>query len=101
LAFQGRQRQRAREVFADVDILLTPTTPFGAPTVEAVRHDPAVAGNLMQFTRLFSVIGTPTLSIPLPGDSPAALQVSAAQGADAQVLAIGEGLQAWLKTSTS
>jgi aspartyl-tRNA(Asn)/glutamyl-tRNA(Gln) amidotransferase subunit A len=67
-----RELEEARQaivgIFADVDLLVTPTTPIPAPTIAELRADsealrPAEL-KLLRNTRPFSVWGLPAISIP-------------------------------------
>lgn len=82
---------KARRVFNDVDVLLTPTTPqpafaFGTPT-------PANQADLTSFANF---AGVPALSLPM-GDSadglPLGLQLIGPIGSDLQLMALGEVIE--------
>ncbi len=82
-------RQSAPQAFADVDVLLLPTTPQrsfahgqGAPATQA---DLAVLANLL---------GAPALAFPVPvgTDLPASCQLLAAPGQDALLLSLAPAL---------
>jgi len=75
-----------REVFRDIDVVLTPTTPFPAPPIGAPTTT-RVAGvevpmrrHLGVFTQPWSFIGLPALSVPIadPGPLPLGVQLVAA-----------------------
>ena len=94
-----RRRAEYRESFAEacagVDLLVTPTLPFVAPTVEAARDD-RVGNAMTRFTYPFNVVGWPALALPCGRAEhglPASLQLAAPAGADAFVLAVGEALE--------
>jgi aspartyl-tRNA(Asn)/glutamyl-tRNA(Gln) amidotransferase subunit A len=61
-------RHAIREIFDDVDVLLTPTVPIPPPAIAALREHPETlrAQELMMLrnTRPFNVWGIPTISIP-------------------------------------
>ena len=61
-------RRTIREVFADVDLLVMPTTPIPAPTIEELKANPEVLRpaelKLLRNTRPFNVWGLPAISIP-------------------------------------
>lgn len=78
--FRTWYRERVREIFRDVDVLLAPTTPFRAPRIgqEAI----AVAGlqvptrpMLGLYTQPLSFIGLPVISVPVSGAGPLPLGV--------------------------
>jgi len=61
-------RRNIRNVFADVDLLLTPTTPLPAPSIAELKTNaealrPAEL-KLLRNTRPFNVWGLPTISLP-------------------------------------
>ncbi len=62
------ERRWAREFFADVDLLVTPTTPIPAPAIADLRKDPDVLRpaelKLLRNTRPFNVWGLPAISMP-------------------------------------
>jgi len=70
-ATQYLKAQRARRVLVDrfralfeqIDVLVSPTVPILAPTIPESRGNAARA-QLLGFTRLFNVLGLPTLSVP-------------------------------------
>jgi aspartyl-tRNA(Asn)/glutamyl-tRNA(Gln) amidotransferase subunit A len=61
-----RVRRTVNDVFAEVDILITPTTPVPPITIEqASNMSPDPAGELwLRNTRPFNAYGLPTISIP-------------------------------------
>jgi len=62
------ERRRAHEIFADVDLLVTPTTPIPAPAIADLKKDPAALRpaelRLLRNTRPFNVWGLPAISVP-------------------------------------
>jgi aspartyl-tRNA(Asn)/glutamyl-tRNA(Gln) amidotransferase subunit A len=62
------ERRRADEIFKDVDLLITPTTPFPAPAIADLRKDSAALRPaeliLLRNTRPFNVWGLPAISVP-------------------------------------
>ena len=61
-------RRRIREAFADVDVLITPTTPIPALTIAELRANPDALRpaelRLLRNTRPFNVWGLPVISVP-------------------------------------
>ena len=61
-------RRNVRDVFADVDLLVTPATPIPAPTIAELRASPEALRpaelKLLRNTRPFNVWGLPAISVP-------------------------------------
>jgi aspartyl-tRNA(Asn)/glutamyl-tRNA(Gln) amidotransferase subunit A len=62
------ERRRARDIFADVDLLVTPTMPIPAPAIANLKKDPDALRPaelaLLRNTRPFNVWGLPAVSVP-------------------------------------
>src|ERR1700720_4076512 len=62
------ERRRAHEIFAEVDLLVTPTMPIPAPAIADLKKDPAALRPaelaLLRNTRPFNVWGLPAISVP-------------------------------------
>jgi aspartyl-tRNA(Asn)/glutamyl-tRNA(Gln) amidotransferase subunit A len=62
------ERRRARDIFADVDLLVTPTMPIPAPVIADLKRDPAALRPAelawLRNTRPFNVWGLPAISVP-------------------------------------
>src|SRR5262249_17482241 len=93
LAKLRESRERIMSVFADVDVLLTPTTPVPAPTiVELQKHPENLRARelvLLRNTRPFNVWGIPAISIPCGFTNkglPIGLQIAAGPWRDDLVL---------------
>ncbi len=88
---QAEVQKRCEQFFESCDLLLTPTTPIAAPTVEG--HDAVEqAGRLTRFTAPFNLTGLPALSIPCGFTKeglPIGLQIVSRAWADAKVLNAG------------
>ena len=61
-------RRNIRKVFADVDVLVTPTMPMPAPAIADLKSSPEALRpaelRLLRNTRPFNVWGLPAISIP-------------------------------------
>jgi Asp-tRNA(Asn)/Glu-tRNA(Gln) amidotransferase A subunit family amidase len=77
------ERRRAHEMFADADLLITPTMPIPAPAIADLKKDPAALRPaelaLLRYTRPFNVWGLPAVSVPCgftEGGLPIGLQIA-------------------------
>jgi len=81
-------RKRCELFFESTDLLIVPTTPIAAPTIEG--HDAVEqAGRLTRFTAPFNLASLPAISIPCGFTSeglPIGLQIISRAWADAKVL---------------
>jgi aspartyl-tRNA(Asn)/glutamyl-tRNA(Gln) amidotransferase subunit A len=63
-----QERRRARDLFADVDLLVTPTMPIPAPAIADLKKDATALRpaelTLLRNTRPFNVWGLPAISVP-------------------------------------
>ncbi len=63
-----QERRRARDFFADVDLLITPAAPIPAPAIADLKKNPEALRpaelRLLRNTRPFNVWGLPALSVP-------------------------------------
>ena len=89
--FRRRYSETMRAAFEDVDIVITPTTPFpptriGQSTIEIGGETLPVRGTLGRYTAPFSFLGYPALSVPVAGDVPLGVQLVAAPGRDGYLL---------------
>jgi amidase len=71
MAEAGRVRRnfcgQFERLWADIDLLLVPTTPMTVPTVETMRlkgRDPVYMGEIVRFTMPFDLTGSPTITQP-------------------------------------
>ena len=84
--FRAWFKARVREIFREVDVVLTPATPFPAPkigapaTTRVADVEVPMRGHLGVFTQPWSFIGLPALSAPIadPGALPLGVQLVAA-----------------------
>lgn len=88
---QTEVRKRFEHFFETHDLLILPTTPIAAPTIEG--HDAVEqAGRLTRFTAPFNLAGLPALSLPggfTKEGLPIGLQIVSRSWADAKVLNAG------------
>lgn len=99
--FRTWYRDRVREVFRDVDVILAPTTPCVAPKLGQEKMvidgvEMLVRPNLGRFTQPLSFIGLPVLSVPIqrPGALPLGVQLVAAPYDEALILRVAAQLEA-------
>ncbi|MBD2206721.1 AtzE family amidohydrolase [Calothrix sp. FACHB-1219] len=99
--FRRWYRDRLREIFADVDIILAPTTPIPAPligqqTMILDGEEMLVRPHLGLFTQPLSFIGLPVLSVPIqrPNSLPLGVQIIAAPDNEALILKVAAVLEA-------
>ncbi len=86
-----RVRRTVNDVFAEVDLLIAPTTPVPPITIEAASNmSPNPAGEVwLRNTRPFNAYGLPTISIPCGFTSaglPIGLQIAGPRFGEARVL---------------
>ena len=98
--FRSWYRARLQEIFQTVDIILAPTTPCVAPIVG--QEQMVIAGSEIRvrdylgcFTRPFSFIGLPVLSVPLQRQDalPAGVQIVAAPYNESLILRVAAVLE--------
>jgi aspartyl-tRNA(Asn)/glutamyl-tRNA(Gln) amidotransferase subunit A len=109
---QGRRElEQARRnicaVFADVDVLVTPTTPMPAPSIADLRANPddlrPAELRLLRNTRPFNVWGIPAISVPCgftQGGLPIGLQIAGPHWREDLVLRVAQAYEqatAWHK----
>jgi 1-carboxybiuret hydrolase len=99
--FRQWYRDRVREIFQNVDIILAPTTPCVAPLLGQEKmiiagEEVLVRPNLGLYTQPLSFIGLPVLSVPvhLPGYLPLGVQIIAAPYNEALILRVATLLEA-------
>jgi aspartyl-tRNA(Asn)/glutamyl-tRNA(Gln) amidotransferase subunit A len=104
---QDEARRGIRAVFADVDVLLTPTMPMPAPAIADLKANPDALRpaelRLLRNTRPFNVWGVPAISVPCGftrGGLPIGLQIAGAHWREDLVLRTAyayEQAAAWQK----
>ncbi len=99
--FRRWYRDRIREVFQNVDVILAPTTPISAPligqqTMILDGEEILVRPHLGLFTQPLSFIGLPVLSVPIlrPNALPLGVQLIAAPYNEALILRVAATLEA-------
>ncbi len=98
--FRRWYRDRVREVFQNVDIIIAPTTPISAPligqqTMILDGSEILVRPHLGLFTQPLSFIGLPVLSVPVRGshDLPLGVQLIAAPYNESLILRVAKVLE--------
>ena len=101
--FRRWYRDRLREIFTEVDIILTPTIPCIAPPLGVEKmiidgQELLIRPNLGRFTQPFSFIGLPALSLPIKRSSrlPLGLQIIAAPDREDLILRVARVLEEML-----
>jgi aspartyl-tRNA(Asn)/glutamyl-tRNA(Gln) amidotransferase subunit A len=93
-----RVRRTVNAVFAEVDLLITPTTPVPPITIEAASNmSPNPAGEVwLRNTRPFNAYGLPTVSIPsgfTNAGLPIGLQIAGPRFGEGRVLAFAHAFE--------
>ncbi len=98
--FRKWYRDKVREIFQNVDIIIAPTTPITAPligqqTMILDGEEILVRPYLGQFTQPLSFIGLPVLSIPIqrPNALPLGVQLIAAPYNEAKIIQVAAYLE--------
>jgi Asp-tRNA(Asn)/Glu-tRNA(Gln) amidotransferase A subunit family amidase len=93
-------RRGASALFADVDLIVTPTVPIPAPSFTELEAHPETLRPrelvMMRNTRPFDIWGTPAVSVPCGTTSaglPIGLQIAGPIGADAEVLRLAAAFE--------
>ena len=94
----NRVRRVIDEVFAEVDFVVTPTTPVPPITVEqALNMSPDPAGELwLRNTRPFNAYGVPTISVPCGftrAGLPIGLQIAGPNLSEARLLSFSHAYE--------
>jgi aspartyl-tRNA(Asn)/glutamyl-tRNA(Gln) amidotransferase subunit A len=94
------QRRRARDFFAEVDLLITPTMPIPAPAIADLKKDPGALRPaelvLLRNTRPFNVWGLPAISVPCgftKSGLPIGLQIAGAHWREDLVLRLAQAYE--------
>jgi Asp-tRNA(Asn)/Glu-tRNA(Gln) amidotransferase A subunit family amidase len=101
------ERRRAHDIFAEVDLLVTPTIPVPAPAIADLKKDPAALRpaelQLLRNTRPFNVWGLPAISVPCgftKSGLPIGLQIAGPHWREDLVLRLGHAYHAARGPST-
>jgi aspartyl-tRNA(Asn)/glutamyl-tRNA(Gln) amidotransferase subunit A len=101
------ERRRAHDIFAEVDLLVTPTIPIPAPAIADLKKDPAALRpaelQLLRNTRPFNVWGLPAISVPCgftKSGLPIGLQIAGPHWREDLVLRLGHAYEAARDPST-
>lgn len=93
-------RREIVQIFGEVDLLVTPTTPVPAPTVAELKQEPDRLREhellLLRNTRPFNVWGIPAISVPCgftPSGLPVGLQISASPWEEGRVLQLAHAYE--------
>ncbi|MDJ1178179.1 AtzE family amidohydrolase [Roseofilum sp. BLCC_M91] len=99
--FRRWYRDRIREVFRQVDVILAPTTPcvatpIGQTTLNIQGEEVLLRPNLGRYTQPLSFIGLPVVSVPVhrPHQLPIGVQIMAAPYNEALILRVATFLEA-------
>jgi aspartyl-tRNA(Asn)/glutamyl-tRNA(Gln) amidotransferase subunit A len=94
------ERRRVRDIFAEVDLLVTPTMPIPAPTIADLKKDPDALRPaelaLLRNTRPFNVWGLPAISVPCgftKSGLPIGLQIAGPQWREDLVLRLAHAYE--------
>ncbi len=97
---QLRQRREALEIFEQVDLIMTPTTPDVTPSFAELDAAPDQLRrrelHMLRNARPFNVLGLPSISIPCgfsKAGLPVGLQITGAPGTEGMVLALAHAYE--------
>lgn len=93
-------RQTIGRIFENCDLLVTPTTPIPAPTIDELKQSPDLLRPreilLLRNTRPFNVWGLPAMSLPCGFTQkglPVGLQIAGPHGAERRVLSLAHAYE--------
>lgn len=94
-------KSQVNQLFADVDFLLTPSCPIGAPLLDQVNvttegHSEAKGNAITRFTSFFNMTGNPAMSVPTGLNSlglPMGVQIVGKHYQESRVLQIGHAVE--------
>jgi aspartyl-tRNA(Asn)/glutamyl-tRNA(Gln) amidotransferase subunit A len=95
-----RMRREAGRIFADLDLVVTPTVPVPPPTFAEIEKNPQELRPrellLLRNTRPFNVLGLPAISLPCgftKAGLPVGLQIAGPAGGEAAVLGLAQAYE--------
>ena len=95
-----RMRREAGRIFAELDLVVTPTVPVPPPTFAEIEKNPQELRPrellLLRNTRPFNVLGLPAISLPCGFTSaglPVGLQIAGPAGSEAAVLSLAQAYE--------
>jgi Asp-tRNA(Asn)/Glu-tRNA(Gln) amidotransferase A subunit family amidase len=95
-----RRRREICKIFEEIDLLITPSCPVLPPSIAELQAAPQELRpkeiRMLKNTRPFNVFGLPTISVPCgfsQSGLPIGLQISAAPGNEAMVLALAKAYE--------
>jgi aspartyl-tRNA(Asn)/glutamyl-tRNA(Gln) amidotransferase subunit A len=93
-------REQIREIFRQVDLLVTPTTPVAAPRISELKQNPELLRErelqLLRNTRPFNVWELPAISVPCgftSGGLPIGLQIAGPRHGELSVLQLAHAYE--------
>jgi len=94
-------KSQVNQLFTDVDFLLTPSCPIGAPLLDLVNvttegHSEAKGNAITRFTSFFNMTGNPAISVPTGLNHlglPMGVQLVGKHYQESQVLQIGHAVE--------
>ncbi|WP_013321574.1 Asp-tRNA(Asn)/Glu-tRNA(Gln) amidotransferase GatCAB subunit A [Gloeothece verrucosa] len=106
--FRRWYRDRLREIFQGIDIILAPTTPCVAPPLGQEKmviagEEILVRPNLGRFTQPLSFVGLPVLSFPIksPNSLPLGVQIIAAPYQEVLIFRVAQFLETQLASNSN
>lgn len=95
-----RLRREAAGIFAEVDLVVTPTTPILPPSFEELEKNPQELRPrellMLRNTRPFNVLGLPTISLPCgftAAGLPVGLEITGPAGGESAVLSLAHAYE--------
>lgn len=89
-------REQIADLFAEVDLIVTPTAHLGAPRIDAIDHLNMLSLPRSIHTGYWNPLGNPTLAVPIGlsnENTPLSMSISGRPFAEADVLRAGDAYQ--------